>query len=85
MKLLIIGLEEVCKDVKINVEEIMYVFVGFVGYGKIKEVLYVLEVVIKNVYSYINYILGNDVEIVLVGFLNGEKGINIIVGIGLIV
>lgn len=32
-KLLITGLEEVCKDAKINVEEITYAFVGLAGYG----------------------------------------------------
>ena len=81
-KLLITGLEEVCKDAKINVEEITYAFVGLAGYGKIKEVLYALEVATKNAYSHINYTLGNDVEIALAGSLNGEKGINIIAGTG---
>ncbi|MCC0782740.1 acyl-CoA reductase [Clostridioides sp. ES-S-0108-01] len=81
-KLLITGLEEVCKDAKINIEEIKYAFVGLAGYGKIKEVLYALELATKNAYSHINYTLGNDVEIALAGSLNGEKGINIIAGTG---
>ncbi|MGO1041919.1 N-acetylglucosamine kinase [Clostridioides difficile] len=81
-KLLITGLEEVCKDAKIDVEEIKYTFVGLAGYGKIKEILGALEVAVKNAYSHINYTLGNDVEIALAGSLNGEKGINVIAGTG---
>lgn len=81
-KLLTTGLEEVCKNAKINVEEIMHTFVGLAGYGNIKEIRKSLEKSVNNAYDHINYTLGNDVEIALAGSLNGEDGINVIAGTG---
>lgn len=81
-KLLKSSLEEVCKNAKINVEEIMHTFVGLAGYGNIKEIRESIEVAVKNAYNNIDYTLGNDVEIALAGSLNGEEGINVIAGTG---
>lgn len=81
-KLLISGLEEVCKNAKINVEDIKHTFVGLAGYGNIKDIRNSLEIAVKEAYYNIDYTLGNDVEIALAGSLNGEGGINVIAGTG---
>lgn len=81
-KLLISGLEEVCKNAKIKLEDIKHTFVGLAGYGNIKDIRKSLEIAVKEAYYNIDYTLGNDVEIALAGSLNGEEGINVIAGTG---
>lgn len=76
------GLEEVINKSKIGKRDICGVGIGLAGYGNIKKHREKLKNSVEEVFKNFNYILKNDVQIALLGALNGEDGIVIVSGTG---
>lgn len=78
------GIEEVCKQINICIEDIDYSFIGIPGYGEIKQDVIILDSIVENILSSQNYKCGNDSEVAWAGSLACEPGINIVAGTGAI-
>ncbi len=76
------GINTVCEEAAIHTDDIEHAFLGFAGYGDIKEDTPKIEKAVSLAMGNIPYSIGNDSENALSGALNGAPGINIIAGTG---
>jgi len=78
------GIDEVCKDVGIKIEDIDYSFIGIPGFGEITRDQKELELIVKDILGKDNFQCGNDSEVAWAGSLACKPGINIVAGTGAI-
>ena len=76
------GVNDVCSQVKISVDDITSCFIAVAGFGDIKADEENIKASLQNVFPKLKLKVGNDTENALVGSLAGEIGINIIAGTG---
>lgn len=78
------GINEVCKKVHIDINDIEFSFFGLPGYGEIIQDAKVMEIKVKNILKTDCLKCGNDVEAGWAGSLACKPGINIVAGTGAI-
>ena len=76
------GLGELLEKAELEEKDITRACLGLAGYGRVESIVLKIEKVVSKVFSNIEYILKNDVQIAHAGALGGKDGIVVISGTG---
>ncbi|MGO1713147.1 MAG: BadF/BadG/BcrA/BcrD ATPase family protein, partial [Senegalia sp. (in: firmicutes)] len=68
------GIDEVCENANIKIDNINYSYFGIPGYGEISADMPVLEKIIKDLLNDLNFKIGNDSEVGWAGSLAAMPG-----------
>ena len=82
IQILVSGIEKICMQNNIDIDDEVYICAGLAGYGKNKEIREKIERICAKSFQGHAYIIKNDAEIALEGALNGKDGILLIAGTG---
>ncbi|WP_454053596.1 N-acetylglucosamine kinase [Clostridium sp. Marseille-Q7071] len=83
-KVMLEGIEEVCKQANICISEIDFSVIGIAGYGEISADIDIIEKVVESILMEDTYKCVNDAVVAWAGSLGCNPGINIVAGTGAI-